>query len=151
MNAIPVLLPASHPAFEGPVLRLAEAISFWGGVDPFTGQLSDPRSPHAGTAIQGRILMLAATRGSSSSSAVMLELLARNLAPAALILAEIDAILGIGLLVGREMGYALPPLFILPLADQIRFRQDEWIRIERDGTIVPPPMAVQDPLNPTRL
>ena len=44
----------------------------------------------------------------------MLELLARGIAPAALLLAEPDAILALGVIVGREMGY--PPIPVLELS-----------------------------------
>jgi uncharacterized protein len=64
------------------------------------------------------VLALAATRGSSSSSAIMLELLARGIAPAALLLGEPDAILALGVIVGREMGYPPIPVLALPAAAQ---------------------------------
>jgi uncharacterized protein len=103
---------------EGPLLRLVEPISFWGGVDPATSRLTDPRHPQHGVAIAGTVLALAATRGSSSSSAIMLELLARGIAPAALLLGEPDAILALGIIVGREMGYGAIPVLALPAAKQ---------------------------------
>src|SRR5260221_5257463 len=102
----------------GPLLRLAEPISFWGGVDPATARLTDPRHPQHGVSIAGTVLALAATRGSSSSSAIMLELLARGIAPAALLLAEPDAILALGVIVGREMGYGAIPVLDVPAAQQ---------------------------------
>ena len=103
---------------QGPLLRLVEPISFWGGVDPATSRLTDPRHPQHGVAIAGTVLALAATRGSSSSSAIMLELLARGIAPAALLLAEPDAILALGVIVGREMGYKPIPVLDVPAAEQ---------------------------------
>ena len=59
------ILPGSA---RGPVIRLDGPLSFWGGVDPFTGALTDPRSPHHGVKIGGAVLMVSETRGSSSSS-----------------------------------------------------------------------------------
>jgi predicted aconitase with swiveling domain len=102
----------------GPLLRLVEPISFWGGVDPATSRLTDPRHPQHGVAIAGTVLALAATRGSSSSSAIMLELLARGIAPAALLLGEPDAILALGIIVGREMGYSAIPVLAITAAAQ---------------------------------
>jgi len=103
---------------KGPLLRLSEPISFWGGVDPATARLTDPRHPQHGVSIAGTVLALAATRGSSSSSAIMLELLARGIAPAALLLATPDAILALGVIVGREMGYKPIPVLELSVAEQ---------------------------------
>jgi predicted aconitase with swiveling domain len=72
--------------------------------------VSDPRHPNHGDEVSGRILIIPATAGSSSSSAIMLELLRSNLAPAALILARHDGILALGVLVAREMGYDTIPV-----------------------------------------
>lgn len=119
----------------GAVLRLGEPLSFWGGVDPSSGRLTDPRSPHHGVRIGGMILMVPETRGSSSSSAVMLELLSAGLAPAAIVMGRLDAILGLGILVAREMGWHTIPLLVLPSADQAGFSDGERIAIAEDGTI----------------
>jgi predicted aconitase with swiveling domain len=123
-------------AAEGRVLRLAEPLSFWGGVDPVTGVLIDPRGPSPGAAIAGRVLVLAATRGSSSSSAILLELLRAGRAPAALVLAEVDAILIIGVLVAREMGWPTIPVLELPLAGQTALADGSEVRVTADGAIL---------------
>ncbi len=94
----------------GTVLRLAAPISFWGGVDPADGRITDPRHPDHGTSIAGRVLVLPTTIGSSSSSAILLELLAAGRGPAALILGHVDAILVLGVLVAGEMGYGTIPV-----------------------------------------
>src|SRR5258708_27661032 len=93
----------------GPPLRLGEPISFWGGVDPATARLTDPRHPQHGVSIAGTVLALAATRGSSSSSAIMLELLARGIAPAAPLLAQPDPHLPPRVLVRRGEGHPRLP------------------------------------------
>jgi predicted aconitase with swiveling domain len=120
---------------EGPVLRLDGPLSFWGGVDPYSGALTDPRSPHHGVRIGGSVLMVPETRGSSSSSAVMLELLAAGFAPAAIVMGRLDAILGLGILVAREMGWRTIPLLVLPATEQAGFSDGERVAIAEDGTI----------------
>jgi predicted aconitase with swiveling domain len=120
----------------GRILRLPRAISFWGDVDPFTGRLTDPREPWHGQSIAGRILVLPETRGSSSGSAVMLELLAGGHAPAALVLGRIDAIVGLGILVARELGYPTIPLLELTAAAQDQLADGMPARVEADGRIV---------------
>jgi len=127
-----LLLPGTA---EGAVLRLDGPLSFWGGVDPYSGALTDPRSAHHGIRIGGRVLMVPETRGSSSSSAVMLELLAAGLAPAAIVLGRADAILGLGILVAREMDWPTIPLLVLPAAAQAGFRDGDRVAIAADGTI----------------
>ncbi len=90
---------------EGPILRIDDPISFWGGVDPKTARITDPRHPRHGEHLTGRVVAIAELRGSSSSSAVLLELIHARIGPAAILLCETDAILALGALVAREMGY----------------------------------------------
>ena len=120
---------------EGELLRLAKPISFWGGVDPATGRISDPRHPDHDRELGGKILVLPGMIGSSSSSYIMLELMAIRRAPAALVLAEPDAILGLGVVVAREMDYGSIPVLVLPRAQQAALESGAWARIEEDGRI----------------
>lgn len=108
------------PAAEAEALVLGAPISFWGGVDPFTGDIIDARHPNRGQNITGKILALPGTIGSSSASAVLLELVRTGLAPAAIILHEPDAILLLGLIVAREMGWQTPIALKLDRASQKR-------------------------------
>jgi predicted aconitase with swiveling domain len=119
----------------GVVLRCARPLSFWGGVDPATGRITDPESEHRGEALAGRVLMLAATRGSSSSSSVLLELVAAGIGPAAIVLGEVDAILGIGIVVGRELGHRGPPLLRLDPSRQAEFSSGDLVAVAEDGEI----------------
>ncbi|TIO76462.1 MAG: DUF126 domain-containing protein [Mesorhizobium sp.] len=104
--ATEILVPGK--AGEGEALALTAPISFWGGVDPRSGRIADVRHPQHGEVISGRVLFLPGTIGSSSASAVLLELVRNGRAPAALVLHEPDAILLLGLIVAREMGWETP-------------------------------------------
>jgi predicted aconitase with swiveling domain len=118
----------------GPLLRFTAPLSFWGGVDPKTGRVSDPRHPQHGQSVAGTVLALAEPRGSSSSSAIMLELIARGLAPAALLLGQVDAILTLGIVVAREMGHkALPALEMAP--EDLERLPEGWLQVSADGTV----------------
>jgi predicted aconitase with swiveling domain len=125
-----VLVPGTA---AGALLRLAAPLSFWGGVDPETARIIDVRHPQHGACLSGRMVALAALRGSSSSSAVMLELLRRRIAPAALILGEVDAILLLGILVAREMGYGTIPALEIPAAAHIDLPLQ--LHIAQDGAL----------------
>jgi len=57
--------------------------------------------------------------GSSSSSAIMLELIREGTAPAAIVLGKADAILPLGVVVAAELGYAPIPILELP-SDQLK-------------------------------
>lgn len=101
------ILVAGEPG-SGPALVLSAPISFWGGVDPETGIIADVRHPEHGRPVAGRVLFLPGTIGSSSASAVLLELVHNGHAPAALVLHEPDAIVLLGLIVAKEMGWRTP-------------------------------------------
>ena len=108
------LLPGTA---QGRVLKLP-TLSLWGGVDPFSGKLTDPALQHCGESVNGRVLMIAEPVGSSSSSAVLLELLHAGNAPAAIVLGRADAIVALGVLVAREMGWATIPIALMAPSEQ---------------------------------
>jgi predicted aconitase with swiveling domain len=64
--------------------------------------------------VTGRILVVPEPVGSSSSSAVLLELIRAGRAPAAIVLGRPDAILVVACLVAREMGWPAPPVLLAP-------------------------------------
>lgn len=119
---------------SGPLLRLRHPISFWGGVDPKTGLVCDPRHPDHGTSIAGAVLALSDTVGSSSSSAVMLELIRERQAPAALIMGSADAIVALGVVVAGELGLPTLPVLQAPWSAMEALREGE-VHITEDGTI----------------
>ena len=102
-------------AAQGCVVRLSQPISFWGGVDPANGLITQPLHPNFGAEIAGTILALPGMIGSSSSSAIMLELLHNDVAPAALVMAEADAILGLGVVAAEEIGLNGIPVLQCPI------------------------------------
>lgn len=120
------LLPGTA---EGRVLKLP-TLSLWGGVDPFSGKLTDPALPHCGESVKDRMLMIAEPVGSSSSSAVLLELLHAGNAPAAIVLGRADAIVALGVLVAREMGWATIPLAVLAPSEQDKVADGSTMKIE---------------------
>lgn len=124
--AMKLLLPGTG---EGPALKMP-TLSLWGGVDPLSGRLSDPALPHCGESVNGRVLMIAEPVGSSSSSAVLLELLHAGNAPAAIVLGRADAIVALGILVAREMGWATIPLAVMPSNEQAAIADGAMVRVE---------------------
>lgn len=119
----------------GPLLRLDQAISFWGGVDPVSGTIADPRHANFGASISGTVLAIPSTVGSSSSSAIMLELLREGTAPAAILLGEVDAILSLGVIVGKELGYAGIPVLEVPVAEFTSFEQGALLHVSPAGIV----------------
>jgi predicted aconitase with swiveling domain len=80
------------------------------------------------------VLALPGTIGSSSASAVLLELVHAGKAPAAILMDAPDAILLLGLIVAREMGWAVPPALRVPAAQQAQLA-GRRLSVADDGTI----------------
>jgi len=121
-------------AARGELLRLSAPISFWGGVDPVAGCIADPRHPEHGVSIAGTVLAVPLAVGSSSSSAIMLELIREHTAPAALLLGSADAIVALGVVVAGELGLPTVPVLEVPWEEILRLPQG-LIEVEDDGTI----------------
>ena len=58
---------------EGELLASPEPLSFWGGYDYHTGEITDRRHPLSGEIAAGKVLGVPFSRGSSTTTAVLLE------------------------------------------------------------------------------
>ena len=124
-----VLLPGTA---HGTVLRLDAPISFWGGVDPVTALIMLAGHPQRGETVAGTILVIPRLVGSSSSSAIMLELIHGKVAPKAVILGARDAILPVGVVAAGQMGWPTLPVLVVP---DPPFRTGEQLTIHENGSI----------------
>ena len=121
------------PAASGPLLRLAEPVSFWGGVDEKTGQIIDQHHPKFQVCVAGTALLMGAARGSSSSSSTLLECVRLGTAPAMLLLTERDTILAVGVAAAWEIYGRGPSVVLLPASPDAR--DGEQIRVDQQGRI----------------
>ncbi|PMZ77082.1 cis-3-hydroxy-L-proline dehydratase [Pseudomonas sp. FW305-70] len=100
-------------AAQGALLFADVGLSFWGGVDPCTGEVIDRHHPLSGQHLADRVLAIPSGRGSCTGSSVLMELISNGHAPAALVLAEADEILTLGVLVAQTIfARSLPVLCI---------------------------------------
>jgi predicted aconitase with swiveling domain len=119
---------------DGNALVLTEPLSLWGGVDPASGIVIDARHPQRGASVAGRVLVMPAVRGSSSSSSILAEGIRAGTAPAAILLGEPDLILAVGAAVGEELyGRSVP--VVLLARDQLAEIAD-GARVMVDGASV---------------
>ena len=98
---------------EGEVIASSEAISCWGGVDPATGLINDPRHELFGQSIAGRVLVFPYGKGSSTGSLMILELARIGKAPAAIINVKTEPILATGPIVCKHFYGKEIPVVIL--------------------------------------
>src|SRR5690606_30388835 len=88
---------------QGTLLHADLGLSFWGGVDPFSGEVIDRHHPLSGQSLAGRVLAIPSGRGSCTGSSVLLELILNGPAPAARVPAEPDEIVTLGALVAEHV------------------------------------------------
>jgi predicted aconitase with swiveling domain len=117
---------------SGPVLKLDEPVSFWGGIGP-EGTIIDVHHPQHGAVVTGRILVMRTGRGSSSGAYVLAELLREGLAPAALVLTEPDGIVATGALVAAELYDARMPIVVVSAEDYESIENGVTASITMDG------------------
>lgn len=97
----------------GDIIASDVELSFWGGVDPATGEVIDRHHPLSGRILSGKILVIPGGRGSCSGSGVMLELLLNGKGPAALVFAREEDILTLGVVIAEEVfGRSIPVIML---------------------------------------
>jgi predicted aconitase with swiveling domain len=99
----------------GQLLVTVEPLSFWGGYDPETGIIIDQRHALHGEIAAGRLLALPFSRGSSTTTAILLEAIRNGCAPAAILTTGSDTFFALASIVAGEMrGKTLPVLALDP-------------------------------------
>ena len=120
---------------EGEALVASEPLSLWGGYDYHTGEIIDRRHPLSGQIAAGRVLCLPFTRGSSTTTAVLLEAIKAGTAPAAIITTGVDTFFALASIVADEL-YGRPvPLIALSAHDFAQLRTGDLLTMDEDGQI----------------
>lgn len=113
--------------FEGSVLRLDEPLSFWGGVDPGSGEIIDRAHPQNGERFGGRVVVMPGSRGSSGTPGVLGEALRLGTGPSALVITKPDINLVAGSLAATTLYDARCPVLLVA---------DEWFERLETGDLV---------------
>jgi len=112
-----------------------DALSFWGGYDFHTGEIIDKHHPLAGVRASGRILAVPFSKGSSTTTAVLLEAVRAGTAPAAILTTGTDAFFALASIVADVMYGKSFPVIALDPADFATLRSGEHLSIEASGVI----------------
>jgi predicted aconitase with swiveling domain len=119
----------------GDALVTHDALSFWGGYDFHTGEIIDKHHPLAGVCAAGRIFAVPFSKGSSTTTAVLLEAVRAGTAPAAIVTTGPDAFFALASIVADVM-YGKPfPVIALDAPDFALLRTGEHLRIDASGVI----------------
>ncbi|KAJ3467697.1 hypothetical protein MRS44_005261 [Fusarium solani] len=100
---------------SGKLLAANLELSFWGGVNPKTGQVIDRFHPLSGHLLKDTILAIPGGRGSCGGSVIMMELILNGLGPKALVFQRREEIITLGVIVAEELfGKTAPVVTLKP-------------------------------------
>jgi len=86
---------------EGEALVTTDGISFYGGVDPDTGNVVEVGHELEGQSITGKVLVFPTGKGSTVGSYTMYRMKKNNTAPVAIVNKEIDTIIAVGCIISE--------------------------------------------------
>ncbi len=121
---------------QGEALVSQQPLSFWGGYDQHSGEIIDRRHPLSGQIAAGRVLAIPFTRGSSTTTAVLLEAIKAGSAPAAILTTRVDPFLALASIVADEL--YTTPLAVIALPDNnfTLLQTGQHIEVYEDGRVV---------------
>ncbi|MGE5245773.1 MAG: aconitase X swivel domain-containing protein [Betaproteobacteria bacterium] len=119
----------------GEALVTDEPLSFWGGYDFKSGRIIDTHHPLAGASAAGRVLAVPFTKGSSTTTAVLLEAVRAGTAPAAILTTGVDAFFALASIVAGIMYGRSFPVVSLDAADFARLESGARIAVDRSGRV----------------
>src|SRR5262245_524168 len=121
---------------EAEALVADEPLSFWGGYDQRTGEIIDRRHPLSGETAAARVLALPASRGSRTTTAVLLEAIKSGKSPVAIVTIAVDSFFSLASIVAGEMyGKQIPIVAVAP-EDFATLRTGQRIKVCQDGALI---------------
>jgi predicted aconitase with swiveling domain len=120
---------------EGDALVTHESLSFWGGYDFHTGEIIDKHHPLAGVRAAGRILAVPFSKGSSTTTAVLLEAVRAGTAPAAILTTGADSFFALASIVADVMYGKSFPVVALEPADFAALETGMKLSVEPSGAV----------------
>ncbi len=119
----------------GQALVTREPLSFWGGFDHRNGEIIDRRHPLSGQIAAGRILVVPHARGSSTTTAVLLEAVRAGTSPAAILTTGPETFFALAAIVAQEMYSRWFPVVTIDPVDFDSLESGVRLTIALDGTI----------------
>jgi hypothetical protein len=116
---------------EGEALVSRDPVSFYGGVDPDTGIVTEPGHALCGKCITGKVFVFPTGKGSTVGSYVIYRMKKQGTAPAAIVNVETEAILATGCVISS-----------IPLVDKLdgdplkTFKTGMMLRVVGDKGLV---------------
>ena len=86
---------------EGHALVSSSPMSFYGGVNPDTGEIVERGSDLAGQSVKGKVLVFPHGKGSTVGSYVLYRLAKNGVAPSAIVNAKCETIVAVGAIISE--------------------------------------------------
>lgn len=107
---------------EGVALVSSSAMSFYGGVDPDTGEVVERGSELLGQSVKGKVLVFPSGKGSTVGSYVLYRMAKNGVAPCAIVNAKCETIVAVGAIISE-----------IPCVDMVdigKIRSGDRVRVE---------------------
>ena len=116
---------------EGEALVTKQGVSFLGGVDPETGQITEVDHELYGKTVAGKILVLPSLKGSAGGMWIIIRLTIRGRGPKAIVVSKADTIL-----VGSVIMAGIPTIDSLSVDPCDAFKNGDLLRVNGEkGTV----------------
>jgi predicted aconitase with swiveling domain len=112
-----------------------EPLSFWGGYDQHTGEIIDRRHHLSGQIAAGKVFVLPFSKGSSTTTAVLLEAIKAGKAPAAIITTGTDTFFALASIVADEMYQTPIPIIALNQEEVAQIETGDSVEISVEGIV----------------
>lgn len=112
---------------EGEALVTSQPISFYGGVDPTTGEVLEKGHELQGKSVKGKVLVFPTGKGSTVGSYTLYRLKKNGMAPAGIVNRECETVVAVGAIISE-----------IPCVDKIdisRLKTGDHVQIE-NGTVI---------------
>ncbi len=109
---------------EGEALTTTQPISFYGGVDPNTGEVIEKGHELQGISVKGKILVFPQGKGSTVGSYTLYRLKKNGVAPAGMVNRECETIVAVGAIISE-----------IPCVDKVdisKIKTGDRVQIEND-------------------
>lgn len=113
---------------EGDALVTLQPISFYGGVDPNTGEVIEKGHELQGKSVKGKVLVFPTGKGSTVGSYTLYRMKKNGVAPAGIINSECETVVAVGAIISE-----------IPCVDRIDIsciKTGDHVRIENGMVIV---------------
>ena len=134
------LILIGKPVISGKASGIAlvsrEPLSFWGGYDWKSGEITDRRHPLSGENARGKVLVVPFKRGSSTTTAVLLEAISEGTAPASIVTTATDFFFALASVVAGELYEKSFPLIALSESDFGMIKTGDQVEVTEDGKLI---------------